>query len=155
MKRTWTIFEGDKFWWDGSWEVEFGSDGGCSKSGTLSLHRTSPWLFHSLVYFCQPGYYNPSLEVCNNEWVMATETKPLRYPAATCPRQKQSFLCAQNAGYADKHKYRKSFFNCPVPWTDFISQTTSLILVPAEKIRDTGVYPKLGDSHTFLHGCQL
>ena len=86
---------------------------------------------------------------------MATETKPLRYPAATCLRQKQSFLCAQKARYADKHKYRKFFFNCAVPWTDFISETTSLILVPAEKFCDIGVYPKLGDNHAFIHGYQL
>ena len=59
---------------------------------------------------------------------MATETKPLRYPAAKCLRQKESFLCAQSARYADKHKYRKSF-NCVYPGTDFISETTSLILV--------------------------
>jgi len=135
--------------------VEFGRGGGCSRSGTLSLHHTSPWLVHSLVYFCQPGYYNPSLGVCNNEWVMATETKPLRYPAATCLRQKQSFLCAQNARYADKHKYRKSFFNCAVPVTDYISETTNLILVPAEKICDNGFYPKLGENHAFIHGCKL
>jgi hypothetical protein len=75
-------------------------------------------------------------------------------PLATCLRQKQTFLCAQKAHYAEKHKYRKSF-DCAVPGTDFISETTSLILVQAEKFCDTGVYPKLGDNHAFIHGCQL
>lgn len=79
---------------------------------------------------------------------------PQIYPVATCLRQKQTFLCEQKAHYAEKHKYRKSL-NCAIPGADFISGTTSLNLVQTKKNCDTGVYPKLGENHAFIHGCQL
>ena len=154
MKPTWTIFEGDKFWWDGSWG--------------LSLERVRAVLSRVLFPFTILPHGSFTLwhisvshvitihhleSVITNEWWLQ-RPNPLRYPAATRLRQKESFLCAHNTRYADKHKYRKSF-NCAVPGTDFISETTSLILIAAEKFCDTAVYPESCDNQTFIHGCQL